>query len=114
MVKLDLGVKHNTPEWDRCTGQGDCVDPKPNDWTKSSVMTVTSASFAKKAPDAYTYLTKRSWSNGVVNSLLAYMDNNQAGGEDGAEEFLKKHEAIWSKWVPASVAKKVKAALLAS
>lgn len=111
MVKLKLGVAHDGKEWDRCTGQDNCADPKPNDWTRSVVSTVTSASFAKNSPEAFGYLAKRAWPNSVVNSLLAYMDKQQAGGEDGAEEFFKKHEAVWIKWVPADVAKKVKAAL---
>lgn len=111
MVKLDMGIAHDAAEWDRCTGQGNCADPKRNDWTKSEVVTVTSASFAKRAPDAFKYLSKRSWSNRVVNSLLAYMDEQQASGEEGAEKFLKDHENVWSKWVPADVAKKVMAAL---
>lgn len=50
MVKLDMGVSHDAKEWDRCTGQGQCADPKKNDWTKSIVMTVTSQSFAKESP----------------------------------------------------------------
>lgn len=111
MVKLDLGVGHDAKEWDRCTGQANCTDPKPNNWTKSVVQTITSADFATKSPEAFAYVSKRAWPNSVVNSLLAYMDQQQAGGEDGAEEFLKNHEDIWSEWVPADVAKKVKAAL---
>lgn len=111
MVKLDMGVGHDAGEWDRCTGQGNCTDPKPNGWTRSVVMTVTSASFARKAPDAFTYLSRRSWSNRIVNSLLAYMDENQADGEEGAEKFLEDHEEVWTDWVPSSVAMKVRAAL---
>lgn len=111
MVKLDFGVEHDAKEWDRCTGQGDCTDPKQNDWTKSVVMTVTSSSFAKKSPEAFTYLSKRSWPNKVVNALLAFMDEEQAGGEEGAEKFLKENEKIWREWVPAEIAEKVKTAL---
>jgi len=111
MVKLDMGVDHDPDEWNRCTGQGNCADPKKNDWTKSVVMTVTSSRFTKVAPEAFKYLSKRSWSNSVVNTILAYMDKNQAGGEESAEKFLKDYENVWTKWVPADIAKKVKAAL---
>lgn len=114
MVKLDMGVGHDPKEWDRCTGQGQCADPKKNDWTKSIVMTVTSASFAESAPEAFEYLAKRTWSNKVVNKMLAYMDKNQAEGEEGAEKFLSDHEEVWSTWVSDEVAKKVKAALQSS
>jgi len=39
------------------------------------------------------------------------MGDNQAGGKDAAVEFLKKHENVWTKWVSADVASKVKAGL---
>ena len=111
MVKLDMGVPHNAAEWKRCTIQNNCVDPKPNAWTRSPVMTVTSSRFAEKAPEAFQYAAKRSWPNSVVNGILAYMDTNQAHAAEGAEKFLKEHEDLWSSWVSADVAKKVKSAL---
>ena len=46
-----------------------------------------------------------------MNGMLVYMADNQAKGSDAAIEFLKKHEAIWSKWVPSSAVKKIKAGL---
>jgi glycine betaine/proline transport system substrate-binding protein len=111
MVKLDFGVEYDPKEWDRCTSKPNCPDPKKNVWGRSVVMTVTTSRFAEMAPDAFKYLSKRSWHNALVNTLLGYMDKNQAGGEEGAEKFLEEHEDVWSKWVPDDVAKKVKAAL---
>jgi glycine betaine/proline transport system substrate-binding protein len=46
-----------------------------------------------------------------MNAMLVYMADNQADGADTAIEFLKTQESVWTKWVPSSVAKKVKAAL---
>jgi len=43
--------------------------------------------------------------------MLVYMKKNQADGGDTAIEFLKRHENVWTKWVPANVAKKIKASL---
>jgi glycine betaine/proline transport system substrate-binding protein len=43
--------------------------------------------------------------------MLVFMADQQAGGADAAVEFLKKHEAIWGKWVSADAAKKIKKAL---
>ena len=74
-------------------------------------MTVTSKKFAEKSPEAFTYLSKRSWPNSVVNKVLAFMDKERARGEEAAEKFLKENEALWTKWVPADVAARVKAAL---
>lgn len=116
LVRLDMGVDHDPDEWDRCTGQpyegeNPCNDPKPNDWTKSVVTTVTSATFADEAPEAYEYLTNRSWSNDVVNGMLAFMDDEQASGEFAAEEFIMRHPDVWTEWVPEDVAAKIKAAM---
>jgi glycine betaine/proline transport system substrate-binding protein len=42
---------------------------------------------------------------------MLWMTENQASGEDGAKWFLKTMPDLWTKWVPADVAKKVQAAL---
>ena len=47
----------------------------------------------------------------VMNGMLVWMADNQAGGSDAAIEFLSKHEDVWTKWVSSGVAKKVKAGL---
>ena len=48
-------------------------------------------------------------------SAIAYSNlgvlHQQKGNDKAAVEFLKKHEAIWSKWVSADAAKKIKKAL---
>ena len=46
-----------------------------------------------------------------MNEMLVYMNENQAEGDDAAVEFLRKHEEVWTQWVTAEVAGKVKAAL---
>ena len=39
------------------------------------------------------------------------MDENQATGPEAASHFLNNNEAIWSTWVSAEVAGKIKASL---
>lgn len=111
MYRLDFGVEHDPEHWKNCTQQEDCKDPKPNAWTKADVYTLVSSKFAKTAPQTMTYLNKRQYSNELLNGVLAWMTDNQADGEEGAEYFLKQHENVWQEWVPTEVAKKVKAAL---
>ena len=112
MVKLDAGVPENLAEWKRCETVADCPDPKPNAWPVDHVYTLMSKKFADRAgPDVVGYLNTRAWSNDTVQTLMAWMTDNQATGEDGAKHFLKENEAIWTKWVSPPVAQKVKAAL---
>ena len=47
----------------------------------------------------------------LVTSYIAFMEKNQAAGDEAAEKFLKSAPEVWTKWVPDRIAKKVKAAL---
>jgi len=115
MQPVDFGVKFAGSEnWDGCIvkPEQECADPKPSAWTKSEVNTVVTDNFKKTAgKKAMKYLKKRTYPGDVMNAMLVYMADNQADGADTAIEFLKTQESVWKKWVPSSVAKKVKAAL---
>lgn len=112
LVRLGFDVPYDETEWNACTSVADCQSPKKNAWAKSEVFTVVTKSFADKAGPAYDYIKTRSFpTNAPVNEMLAWMTDNQATGEDAARHFLKEKADIWTKWVPADVAEKVKAAL---
>lgn len=111
MVKLSAGQTHDKAGWDSCIVKTECADPKPNDWPAAEIFTVVTDRFKKAAGPAYDYLSKRGWHNATVNALLAWMQDNQASGEDGAKHFLKTQPEIWTAWVTPDVAAKVKAAL---
>ena len=62
-------------------------------------------------PDAVSFLSKYTTTTAMVNSVLAYMQDNQASMQNAAEYFLKNFESTWTQWVSADIASKVKAAL---
>ncbi len=111
MVKLDAGVPYDPVAWKSCNSKADCANPTKRDWSKSEVVTVITDRFKKAGGDAIDYLNIRSWDNRTVNELLAWMQNNQANGSDGAIHFLKTYPQIWTQWVPPEVAKRIKASL---
>ena len=114
MVKLDFGVPFAGSEnWDGCIvkPEQECADPKPSSWTHSVANTVVTDKFTKQSGPGYEFLKKRVYPGDIMNGMLVYMGDNQAGGKDAAVEFLKKHETVWTKWVPADVASKGKAGL---
>ena len=111
MVKLPFGVPFvGSEHWDGCIvkPEQECDNPKPSSWTKSAVYTVITDKLKKNSSAAANYLKTRVYPGSVMNGMLVYMQANQADGADAAAEFLKKHKNIWSKWVPADVAAKVK------
>ncbi len=113
MVKVDTGNGIDEEHFKSCTTSPDCENPKVTMYPPSPVHTVTTEAFASKAPEAYAYLTKRSFKNSEMNELLAWMEENQADGDIAMEQYMKTNEATWSTWVSADVAAKIKKALAA-
>jgi glycine betaine/proline transport system substrate-binding protein len=111
MVKLEAGVPHDKDAWETCNSKADCANPEKSDWARAEVFTVITDRFHKAGGPAVDYLNKRAWSNETVNSLLAWMTDNQASGADGAEHFLRTQSEIWEEWVSAETAEKIKASL---
>lgn len=110
LVRIKL-APYNAQEFDSCIGVANCPDPKPNGFAVSEIKTVASTDFANNSPEAMGYLKARVWPADAFGKVLTYMETEQADGQAAAEWFLKNHEAVWSQWVPADVAAKVKAAL---
>lgn len=111
MVKVDFGSGVDLEEYVNCTTQADCETPKVTMYPPSPVHTITTESFANRAPEAYQYFTKRGFSNNDMSQLLAWMQDNQADGEEAMYHFLEDYPQVWQAWVPHDVAKKVEKAL---
>ena len=114
MVKLGWETPWGGSEnWDGCIvkPEQECDNPQPSSYTESEVNTVVTDDFVAKAGPAKEYFEKRVFPGAIMNGMLVFMSENQATGEDAAFEFLAKHPDVWTKWVPADVAEKVKNAL---
>ena len=110
LKKLSFGVEHSKEEWDTCTSQDGCADPKPNAWVVSEVYTVVTDNFKNSSDLGMEYISKRALPNSTVNALLAWKDDNQASGEDTAIHFLKNYTE-WHSWVDGNAKAKIEAAL---
>ena len=113
MVPVDMGTWAGDENWDGCIvkAEQDCADPKPSSWTHSEVHTVMTSEFAGRGGHAVDYLKKRIFPGPIMNGMLVYMGDEQAGGEDAAIHFLKTHEDLWTSWVSSDAAAKVKSSL---
>ena len=113
MVKMDFGVPFaGTENWDGCIvkPEQECADPQPSSWTHSEVHTIVSDEFSKQVDsEIMEYLENRVFPGAIMNSMLVYMDENQADGADATVEFIKSHGDVWESWVSAETAMKVKA-----
>ena len=114
MHLLPFGVEFAGSEnWDGCIvkAEQDCADPQPSSWTESEVHTVITNRFSEAGGPAVEYLENRIFPGPVMNAMLVYMTEEQAGGEDAAIEFLSTRQDVWTTWVSEEVADKVRAAL---
>jgi glycine betaine/proline transport system substrate-binding protein len=66
----------------------------------------------EKAPEIVDFLSNYSIHTSDINKILAYMQNSGADASGAAIYFLKEYESLWTKWVPADVANKVKEAIV--
>jgi glycine betaine/proline transport system substrate-binding protein len=113
MVPVDMGTWAGDENWDGCIvkAEQDCADPKPSSWTHSEVHTVMTSEFAGRGGHAVDYLKNRIFPGPIMNGMLVYMGDEQAGGEDAAIHFLKTHEDLWTGWVSNDAAAKIKSSL---
>ena len=90
---VDWGVPFaGRDNWDNCIAlpEQECADPKPSAYTKSAVSTVVTKDFAGSNDTAMGYFDKRVFPGDVMNSMLVFMNDEQANGEDAAFEFLER------------------------
>ena len=82
-------------------------------WPSVDLFIAAHKDFPDRAPEVTEMFTKWTMSTATLDEALAYMD--ETGGEpvDAAIWFLKNREELWTKFVPADVAQKVKEAVAA-
>ncbi|RKF20200.1 ABC transporter substrate-binding protein [Alginatibacterium sediminis] len=113
MVKVEFGQGSDQAHYNDCISQVECDEPRPIMYPPSLVQTVTTYSFASKAPEANAYLGKRSFTNQQMNALLAWMEDNQADGDYAMEYFLKEFPELWKVWFNPQQIEKLNKALAA-
>lgn len=109
-VQLDLG--ETLPDVYVCNTDPDCDTPAGVTAYPSSPAVVGAAAWLRDdAPAIADYFSKVGLTNAEISELLVYGEENQADAAATAVNFLKTKEELWSTWVPAEVADKVKANL---
>jgi len=101
------GMEHDPATWD-CMSKPNCAKPSPNMYPPAGVIGATSTRFAEANPDAFAFVQKVSWPNAMVSEILAWQEENHATAAGAAEHFISTREDVWTKWVSADIAEKVR------
>lgn len=108
-------VKLGMPAFDKdkftCLTDANCADPQVSGWAVGEVAVAAVSTLKTDAPDVAAFLGKLQVPNAEISTVLAWGDDNGATPEETAVHFLKEYPQIWTAWVPADVADKVKAGL---
>jgi len=109
-VQIDLGEPNQ--EIYACNTDPACDEPAGKTAYPSSPAVVAAAAWlSDEAPAVAEYFSKVGLTNAEISELLVYGDENMADAAATAEHFLKTKPELWTSWVPAEVAEKVKASL---
>jgi glycine betaine/proline transport system substrate-binding protein len=111
---MDL-VKLELPAYDKgkhtCLTDPDCAKPEPSAYPDNPVFTAVTTKFTQDAPELTKFLGNVSVPLPVMGEVMAHMEETEGEPADIARWFLQKEADIWTKWLPADVATRVKAAL---
>ncbi len=108
-------VRVGMPEFDAakftCLTDANCANPEVTGWAVGEVAVAVVSSMKERAPHVAEFLSKMQVPNAEISAVLAWGDDNSATTEEVAIYFLKNYETIWTAWVPADVADRVRAKL---
>jgi len=92
-------------------GRLDMVRLEGSEYDPADVNILVNKSVTERAPEVVEFLKKYKTTIDDNNEFLAKMEAEDWDAMEAAKWFLKNKEAVWTEWVSADVAKKVKAAL---
>ena len=109
MTRIDLGPTDEKVH--ACNSDKDCEEVGKTQWPPSPVATVVTTSFAKKNPAIVEMMSKVSFTNKQMGSVLAWKEDNKASAEEAAVHFLTKYKDVWANWINEDAKKKLAALL---
>ncbi len=111
---MDL-VKLELPAYDKekhaCLTDPNCANPEPSAYPENPVFTAVTTKFTQDAPKLTEFLSKVAVPLPVMDKVMAHMEETEGEPEDVAVWFLKNQADVWTQWLPADTAARVKAAL---
>lgn len=82
-----------------CNSSPDCTTPGLSAYPPADVVTTASAAFVEREPEVAEFLRNMSYTNAIMNDILAWQDGNGASYEEAAVYFLTTYPEVWSGWI---------------
>lgn len=107
MTKIEIGPIDEAVH--KANAQADNDAPGVSDFPPAPVLTVATSALAEREPEIDALMSNVSFDIDVLNSILAWADENGASTEEAAVYFITNNSDIWSGWVNDSAREKLAA-----
>lgn len=109
MTRVKLG--DYKPEVHKKNQTADADNPGVSEFPAAIILTSVTTDFKDREPEVAEMLSKLTFKTDTMSALLAWMDKNNASGEEAAVRFLTSNSDEWSDWLNDSARKKLSAIL---
>lgn len=97
MTRVDLG---EIDEDIHARNQNQNADnPGVSDFPAAPILTAVTTDFQEREPEVADMLSHLSFDTSVMSSILAWMDENNASGEEATVYYLQNYSDDWSEWL---------------
>lgn len=97
MTRVDLG-EINEDIHARNQNQN-AENPGVSDFPAAPILTAVTTDFQEREPEVADMLSHLSFETSVMSSILAWMDENNASGEEATVYYLQNNSDEWSQWL---------------
>ncbi len=97
MTRVELGDYDEEVHVRNQTADAD--DPGVSDFPAATVLTSVTTDFREREPDVAEMLSQMTFRTSDMSEILAWMDENNASGEEATVYFLTEYTEDWSGWV---------------
>lgn len=74
-------------------------NPGVSDFPAAPILTAITTDFQEREPEVAEMLSHLSFETSVMSSILAWMDENNASGEEATVYYLQNYSDEWSQWL---------------
>lgn len=99
MVQVDMGDYNQAAH--EASQDPEAADVGRTSFPPAPVMTAVTDTFEVDHPELVDFLSKMTFQVETMNSILNWMEENSASGQEGAVHFLTNYQDEWSGWLSA-------------
>lgn len=97
MTRVELG--EYKPEVHTKNQTADADNPGVSEFPAATILTSVTSDFKQREPEVAEMLSKMTFKTATMSAILAWMDKNNASGEEAAVYFLSNNSDEWSTWL---------------